>query len=267
MSSLMSLELTEVERRLRGVVDAELAIGVVRAWMAELSTEALYDVLRCVLERPPPPETTFDPLLEAFHLAFGAEGPSAAEWEEALPYERRCELYARAAEHHDDALLALLRTPTAARAPQSSALRLPREIADIPLGRRRSLAKGGERRLLEQLALDPDATVIRNLLQNPRTRESDVLKLASRRPVSVQALREISVCMRWSRRAAVRVALARNPYAPVPLALQMQNGLRITELREISEDGTLHADVRQHAARLLERRALDQRDRGSTPSE
>jgi len=152
-------------------------------------------------------------------------------------------------------VLRLLRPSAPLRVSTEGRRSLPPELRDVPLGRRRTLAKGSDSRVLGLLAQDPDPTVIRNLLHNPRIREPDVVRLASARPAHVSALREIGSHVRWARRPPVRVALARNPYAPVPLALQMQNGLSLHELREIEHDPTLHLDVRRHAVRRLALRA------------
>ena len=180
----------------------------------------------------------------------------------ALPESLRLEVYAHAMDAGDHELVTLLRPETVAR--EGTPERLPREIADIPLGRRRSLAKGFDPRLLEHLAHDPDPTVLSHLLHNPRTREQDVVRIACTRPGLACRLEVIAAHPRWSRRPEVRVALARNPYTPVALALQMLNGLAAPELREIHEDTTLHAEVRAGAReRLRERAGPRRRPRGS----
>jgi len=214
----------------------------VKEWAESLPTRDLYQGISHVLWRTPGAGQSFDPLLEALHLLL--ERPTD---DGGLPEALRCDLYTQASDAGDTRLLRLLRPGTPARSPEGP-LDLPRDLADIPLGRRRSLAKGVERRLLEQLAQDPDPGVITNLLQNPRIREADVVKLAAARPVAASTLEVIGRDPRFGQQVEVRLCLARNPYAPLALALRMQNGLPLCELREIARDGTLHQEVRNHAS-------------------
>jgi hypothetical protein len=241
--------LRTLEHRLRAIVEPSLVLAAVGLWAQARSAEELCATLRHVLDRPLALGCTFDPLLEALHRCLQAEPADGG-----FPYDIRAAVYARACEAGDDDILRLLRQTPPMRASRDGARSLPREMADVPLGRRRSLAKGADRRILGLLACDPDPTVVRNLLRNPRLREPDVLRLAAARPAHATALREIGRALRFARLTSVRTALARNPYTPVALALQMLNGLSLRELREIATDATLHADVRAHASTCLARR-------------
>jgi len=242
--------LAALDHRLASIPEAAMRRALVREWAHTHAGRALYMLMRHVVGRPPAHGTAFDPLLEALHQLLQHDDAGSG-----LAPSLRLEVYARASEAGDAVLLRLLRPPVAARQGDAAEHPLPRELADIPLGRRRSLAKGFDRRMLERLAQDPDPTVIRNLLRNPRIREADVGRLASARPISATTLHTIGADERWSSHASVRAALARNPYSPVPLALQMLNGLPQAELREIGGDATLHADVRAHARAVAERRS------------
>jgi len=168
---------------------------------------------------------------------------------EATPidYERRADLYARAAAASDEAVLRTLRSQHPQESLERPESRLPRELADIPLGRRRSLAKEGSGPLLDGLARDPDPLVIRHLLTNPRLREEDVVRIAALRPVVASTLAEIERCARWSQRPRVRAALARNPYCPPALALKLSRGLPTRDLREMCVDPDLHPETLRQA--------------------
>ncbi len=241
LSNLMS----SLEHRLAHISEPPMLVASLAEWARERPAGELYLCLQHLLEGRPGADSTFDPLLEAMHRVLRLP-PEAG----GLPSRLRFEVYMLATDARDESVLALLRPSEPARSAEDD-LRPPHEIAEIPLGRRRSLAKCFDRRLLEQLARDPDPEVIRNLVRNPRIREEDVLKLAAARPVAVTTLEVLEEEPRWSRARGVRAALARNPYAPIPLALQMQNGLSAVELREIQSDRTLHTVVRRHAQRLL----------------
>jgi len=171
-----------------------------------------------------------------------------------LSYELLEGLYAVATERGDDLLARLLRTPASERSMADSAAALPREVGEIPLGVRRSLAKGTEKPMLDKLLLDPDLLVIRHLLDNPRITEEDVIRIASRRPIPGSTLNEIAESRRWATRQRVRVALARNPYCPTDLALRILGSLPLRELRELQSDATLHKEIRRHADEELTRR-------------
>jgi len=172
----------------------------------------------------------------------------------SLPYELIEGLYAAAAEHGDDLLKGLLRSPATEQSMADPAAALPRAIGEIPLGVRRSLAKGTEKRMLERLLLDPDERVMRHLLDNPRITEEDVIRIASRRPIPGSTLSEIAQNRRWASRRRVRVALARNPYCPTDVALRILGSLPLPELRELGSDGTLHDEIRKRAVEELARR-------------
>lgn len=127
------------------------------------------------------------------------------------------------------------------------------ELDQITLGEKRSLAKGSKKDTLDRLVYDPDPHVIRNLLNNPRITERDVLKAASKRPVSEEILIEIFNNKKWSERYSIKRALVKNPYTPTRLALGLVNFMLVQDLKEISRDGTLHQVIRGAAEGLLKK--------------
>lgn len=127
------------------------------------------------------------------------------------------------------------------------------ELDHITLGEKRSLAKGFKKDTLDRLVYDPDPHVIRNLLNNPRITERDVLKVASKRPVSEEILIEIFNNKKWSERYSIKRALVKNPYTPTRLALGLVNFMLVQDLKEISRDGTLHQVIRGAAEGLLKK--------------
>jgi hypothetical protein len=244
-----SASLARLEHRLAGLAEPTLVLATFAEWMRACSENELLATFRHVFDRRPTGGCSFDALLDAVHAVLQLDVADGG-----LDHDVRVSLYAAANQAGDERMLRMLRQCRAMRSSGEKAGGLPRDLAEVPLGRRRSLAKGPDRRLLALLAQDSDPTVIRNLLRNPRMREPDVLRLASARPAHASALQEIGRDLRWARRTPIRTALARNPYTPVPLALQMLNGLTLRELRDIERDATLHADVRAHARDLADLR-------------
>jgi hypothetical protein len=145
-------------------------------------------------------------------------------------------------------------TEAAARRVDDEALRPPdkRDDTAATLGARTQAARGERRpeRLL-RLCVDPHPAVIRNLLLNARLTEAHVLRIAARRPVDARVLEEVGRSPRWSRRPAVRRALALNPYAAPALAVSLLPGLGRVDLEEVAGSGTLHDYVRESARALL----------------
>lgn len=127
------------------------------------------------------------------------------------------------------------------------------ELDHITLGEKRSLAKGSQKNTLDRLIYDPDPHVIRNLLNNPRITERDVLKIASKRPVSEEILTEIFNNKKWSERYSIKRALVKNPYTATRLALGLVNFMFVQDLKEISRDGTLHQIIRRAAEDILKK--------------
>jgi hypothetical protein len=216
------------------------------------STDECFALVHAVLHQPASQAPSFELLRETLLTVLAHGGATRP-----LTYEMREALYAAAAERGDDLLMRLLRTPTSEEAMEDPSAALPRTVGEIPLGVRRSLAKGTEKPMLEKLLLDPDVLVIRHLLDNPRITEEDVTRIASRRPIPASTLNEIARSQRWASRSRVRVALARNPYCPTDVALRILGSLPLRELRELRSDGTLHDEIRRHAAEELARREVD----------
>ncbi len=247
MASSAPTLVAELDRKLACVLEPRMRLELVRECLQRLEPDPAYALLARALHRTPAPGAA-DPLADALHELLLEEVESDAD------RDRRAALYARAHAAGDGIIMALLRTRTAAQDLEDPASRLHVDLRKMPLGRRRSLARRPDPALLEQLARDPDPIVIRNLLQNPRTTEADVVRLAAARPVAASSLGEIQRSARWSRRSQVRSALARNPYAPVDVALQQLHALPAQVLREIESDPSLHVAVREHARHERERR-------------
>jgi hypothetical protein len=237
----------QLERRILHVPEAAMRRALALETLRALAPERAYRLISRALDRGPAEDgSEFDRLRDAVHAAL-----AAGLAEGSLSYEFRREVYALAAAAGDEAVMRVLRTQPAA---DGAAAPFDRELAEIPLGRRRSLARGGRPELLEKLARDPDRVVVRHLLANPRTREVDVVRMAALRPVAAATLEEIARCERWWTSERVRAALARNPACPLDAALRAVETLSTAVLRELLRDPDLHPELLRHAAAEMERR-------------
>jgi hypothetical protein len=158
--------------------------------------------------------------------------------------------HARAAGRYDLAGMFLDLPPLDARL-EPAPPQLPRAMAKVPLGVRRSLARRNDIGLIERLLGDPDPAVVENLLNNPRITELEVVRMAARSPVREQVLTAIARHPRWGIRHRVRVTLAHNPGTPTGVTLGLLHLLLDQELEEIARDARLSSVVTSRAEALL----------------
>ncbi|MBI1912370.1 MAG: hypothetical protein HYS21_10260 [Deltaproteobacteria bacterium] len=121
----------------------------------------------------------------------------------------------------------------------------------LSLGQRRALSKKPIKTTIDRLLSDPDPMVISNLLNNPRTTEKEVLKIASKRPNSAAILKLIASHKVWSKRYEVIKAIALNPYSPPRTAIALLEFLMVQDLKQVMEDKSLHPQVKSNAGDLL----------------
>lgn len=223
------------------------------AHLESLESEASYELLTGVLARPGVPAPHLGMLRDLLQDVLRSGGATRP-----LPHEMRAAWLRLSLARDDEFLARILRASSAGAVMEDPAAELPHDVADLPLGVRRSLARGVDVAMLQKLLLDPDPIVLDHLLRNPRVTEADVMRIAARRPISEAALRAIGKSSRFGVRTRVRVALARNPYCPADLAIQWLGTLPTPDLREIARDGTLLPALREHAAAELERRSQEE---------
>jgi hypothetical protein len=128
---------------------------------------------------------------------------------------------------------------------------LPKAMAKMPLGVRRSMARRNDIGVIERLLGDPDPAVMENLLNNPRITELEVVRMAARSPVREAVLTAISRHPRWGIRHRVRVTLAHNPGTPTGITLGLLHLLLDQELEALAKDGRLSQVVVSRAEALL----------------
>ncbi len=242
-------ELVQLDRHLRAVAELPMRRERLLEALEARSAEAAYVLVAAVMERPGQPAPHLQELREALTDLLARGGAVRP-----LEYALRAGIYAAAAAREDDFVMRLLRAPGAAEVMDDPGAALPRRVAELPLGVRRALARGHEPAMLERLLLDPDEIVVGHLLENPRITEEHVVRIAARRPIAASTLRAIQASRRFGARPRVRTALARNPYCPTDLAVQLLALLPLAEVRSMAGDATLHDETRHHARDELARR-------------
>ena len=132
---------------------------------------------------------------------------------------------------------------------------------ELTVGERRSLARAPSRRAFDKLLSDPHPLVIRQLLENPRLTEDDVVRIAARRPVRPEAVTAIARAERWLKRPRVRLAILLNPGSPPNVAMPLLAACTRSELLEIVHGVDTSKVLRATARELLARRPpLEQSD-------
>lgn len=128
------------------------------------------------------------------------------------------------------------------------------EHLELPLGRRKALARGFDRDTIDRLLRDKHPAVVQILLSNPRILERDVITIAAMRPTKAAVLEVIASHRKWAPRYDVRKAIACNPYCPHPIAERLMHTFRKQDLQFIAGSAVLNDHIRDEARRLLRER-------------
>ena len=132
---------------------------------------------------------------------------------------------------------------------------------ELTLGERKSLARAPSRRAFDKLLADPHPLVLRQLLENPRLTEDDVVRIAARRPARPEVALSLARSPRWLRRPRVRMALLLNPGSPPSVVMPLLAACTRGELVEIVHSADSNKVLRATACELLARRPpLEQSD-------
>ena len=137
-------------------------------------------------------------------------------------------------------------------------------LADRTVGERRFMARSNDKMLLDKVGYDVNPMVVRQLLQNPRLNESDVMKIASRRPNQPEVLTEIYKNKKWLARYDVKFALVANPHTPQRITRALLPFLLYKDLRALKTNGLLSPEVRKEAKRLYDVKRIE-KDRDDSP--
>ncbi len=166
---------------------------------------------------------------------------------------RKSRLYHKAIKKKYEAVPALFSKGRAARGSDGEGQNFQvYGLADLSLGERMSKARQIDRGTRTKAGFDIDPKVISNILLNSRTTESDVLKIASRRPNDVAVLETIFHSNKWISRYQVKISIARNPYTPSNIARNLLPQLLQKDLLEIRYDSALHMEVRKAAQEIID---------------
>jgi hypothetical protein len=239
-------EAERVANLLRAIPEAELRAAFLRDYIGDGSDPEVARTLDALCARAARAESAArEPVLALVMLLAGlAEDPVLDR------------LGQRAAELALPNLGRLLR-----RALTGEDLPLPSRVPDygagreLSVGERKALARRPSRASFDKLLHDPHPLVIRQLLENPRLTEDDIVRVAARRPANVEALRAIARTD-WLCRPRVRMALIHNPGTPSAIAVPLVAACTRPELAEIRASSECCLPVLETASELLGLRTL-----------
>lgn len=133
---------------------------------------------------------------------------------------------------------------------RSADLRLAERLPGLAVGEKIVIARTASQGLIGALRIDPTPRVIEALLENPRLTEGLLLPLAVSEATSPLVLGVVAGSARWSVRYPIRLALCRNPRAPLDRVLHHLPMLKKQDLAGIANDPRLKLPVRRKAELL-----------------
>jgi hypothetical protein len=127
-------------------------------------------------------------------------------------------------------------------------------IPHLPVGQKLTLARRGPSRVAGAILAEGHAQALKLALNNAFLTESQLLKVLATPGAPERVVAAIAQHPRWSCRYNVRMALIRNPCAPVPAVLAFLPHLAAHDLKEIAELEELAPHLRKYIERELSSR-------------
>ncbi len=116
------------------------------------------------------------------------------------------------------------------------------------------LARFGNKEARTLLMRDRNRIVAVAAIRSPKVSESEVLAATQSRNLAEDVLRVISNTREWTKLYPVKLALARNPKAPLAAAIKFLNYLTDRDLKAIMRSRDVPGPVAQQARRILARK-------------
>jgi len=127
-------------------------------------------------------------------------------------------------------------------------------IPQLPLGQKITLARRGPGRVAGSLVAEGHPEVLRVALENPFLTEAHLLKVLAREKVPLTVVHSVCRHAKWSQTYNVRLALVRNPSAPLATILAFLPELTVNDLRELASPGIVPENLRKYLQAEVQKR-------------
>jgi hypothetical protein len=124
-------------------------------------------------------------------------------------------------------------------------------LPQLPSAQKTILARRGTARITGALLVDGQSDILSVVLESPFLNEGQVLKALSRITLPARVAAAIAESARWSQHYSIRLALIRNPQAPLSRVLAFLPSISTTDLRILAESSSIPARVRPYIRREL----------------
>jgi len=119
-------------------------------------------------------------------------------------------------------------------------------LPQLPLGQKITLARRGPARVAGALLTEGHAQVVPIVLDNPYMTEAQILRALAREKLPIPVIPAIIQHRKWSITYNIRLALVRNPAAPLATVLAYLPELTVSDLRELAAPGIVPENLRKY---------------------
>lgn len=127
-------------------------------------------------------------------------------------------------------------------------------LPQIPLGQKITLARRGPARVAGALLAEGHPQVLSVVLDNPYLTEAQILKALSREKLPAAVIPAIIHHRKWSISYNIRIALLRQPSAPLATILSYLPQLTVSDLRDLAAPGIVPETLRRYIQAEVQRR-------------
>lgn len=127
-------------------------------------------------------------------------------------------------------------------------------LPQIPLGQKITLARRGPARVAGALLAEGHPQIVSVVLDNPYLTEAQILKALSREKLPAPVAPAIIHHRKWSIAYNIRIALLRQPSAPLATMLSYLPHLTVSDLRELAAPGIVPETLRRYIQAEVQRR-------------
>ena len=139
-------------------------------------------------------------------------------------------------------------------------------LPQIPLGQKITLARRGPARVAGALLTEGHPQIVSVVLDNPYLTEAQILKTLSREKLPAPVVPAIIHHRKWSISYNIRIALLRQPSAPLATILSYLPQLTVSNLRELAAPGIVPETLRRYIQAEVQRRLSRGAAKGSQTS-